>query len=385
MGKSKGIRVLIAEDDYLVSEMIRGSLEEMGYDIVGQAADGLEAVELTQRVHPDVVLMDIKMPDVDGIEAAERIYDICPTPVVILTAYETPELVGKASAAGAGAYLVKPLSAPEIERAITIAMARFGDLIELHRLNDELRARNEELDAFGHTVAHDLKDLLARIVGYAGTLAESYDTIPADELRRHLRTVAQNGYKMSRIIDALLLLTQVRKVPVEMGPLDMTGILSEVTHRLADLAEERGAEVILADRWPVALGYAPWVEEVWVNYLSNAIKYGGEPPRVELGSSTQSDGAICFWIRDEGAGIPPELHDRLFTPFSRLGVMRAYGSGLGLSIVKRIVEKMGGQVGIESTVGQGSIFSFTLPSGRSQPDLGAGNDEGEKGRSGPDN
>ena len=383
MGTSKDIRVLIAEDDYLVSEMIRGLLEEMGYDIVGEAADGLEAVELTQRVHPDVVLMDIKMPDVDGIEAMERIYDICPTPVVILTAYETPELVGKASAAGAGAYLVKPLSAPEIERAITVAIARFGDLIELHRLNDELRARNEELDAFGHTVAHDLKDLLARIVGYTGTLAESLDTIPADELRRHLHTVAQSGFKMSRIIDALLLLTQVRKVSVKMDPLDMTSILSEATHRLADLAEERDAEVILADHWSVALGYAPWVEEVWVNYLSNAIKYGGDPPRVELGSSTQSDGAIRFWIRDNGAGIPREMHDRLFKPFSRLDVMHAYGSGLGLSIAKRIVEKLGGQVGIESTVGQGSVFSFTLPSARSQPDVTAGKDEDENGRCDP--
>ncbi|MCB0177104.1 MAG: response regulator [Anaerolineae bacterium] len=141
------IGVLIAEDDYLVSKMIRGKLEETGYIIVGEAADGREAVDLTRAEQPDVVLMDIEMPYLNGIEAAAEIQQHCPTPVVILTAYDTPELIIKASEAGIGAYLRKPPHAKELQIAITVAMARFGDLMELDRLNEALQLRNKELQA----------------------------------------------------------------------------------------------------------------------------------------------------------------------------------------------------------------------------------------------
>jgi two-component system sensor histidine kinase/response regulator len=114
-------------------------------------------------------------------------------------------------------------------------------------------------------------------------------------------------------------------------------------------------------KWPVALGYAPWVEEVWINYLSNAFRYGGRPPRLELGAEAQPDGRVRFWVRDNGAGLTPEDQARLFTPFTRLDQVQVKGHGLGLSIVRRIVEKLGGQVGVESQIGQGSTFSFTLP------------------------
>ena len=133
------IRVLMAEDDYLVGKMIRGMLEKIGYTIVGEATDGAEALSLVQTLHPDVVLMDIKMPDMDGIEATRRIQECCPTPVVVMTAFDTQELVERATEAGVGAYLVKPPNAPEIERAVTVAMARFRDMQELRRLNAELQ------------------------------------------------------------------------------------------------------------------------------------------------------------------------------------------------------------------------------------------------------
>jgi AmiR/NasT family two-component response regulator len=128
MSNQQSVRVLIAEDDYLIGEMLKGLLEEIGYIVVGEAADGLEAVEMTQSTRPDVILMEIDLPDMGGIEATRRIYERCPTPVVALTVYETPELVKKASEAGVGAYLDKPPNAREMERAIATAMARFDDI-----------------------------------------------------------------------------------------------------------------------------------------------------------------------------------------------------------------------------------------------------------------
>jgi signal transduction histidine kinase len=136
------------------------------------------------------------------------------------------------------------------------------------------------------------------------------------------------------------------------------------------MIEEYGGEVITPitpELWPVAEGYTPWVEEVWINYLSNGLKYGGHPPRLEVGATPQDDGMIRFWVKDNGPGLDAEEQARLFAEFTRLGKVRAQGHGLGLSIVRRIMEKLGGQAGVESEVGQGSLFYFTLPHHPAKP------------------
>ena len=226
----------------------------------------------------------------------------------------------------------------------------------------DLEARNEELDAFAHTVAHDLQNLVGLVIGYTETAEESYATMGREELRECLHAIARSEHRMSNIIDELLLLAEARKAEeVDVEPLDMAGIVARTQERLAHMVEKHEAKIILPTDWPTAQGHGPWVEEVLVNYLSNAIQYGGRPPRVELGATTQSDGMVRFWVRDNGAGLTPEEQARLFTPFTRLDQVGTKGHGLGLSIVRRIVEKLGGQVGVESEVGQGSIFFFTLP------------------------
>ena len=145
MDKQKSIRVLVAEDDFLLSQEIARSLEKIGYEQVGSASNGAEAVELARSLHPDVILMDIKMPKLDGLEATRRIQEDTPTPVVLLTAYESRDLVEKAGEAGVAAYLTKPPKSAEIKRAVTIALARHNDLMELRRLNRELENALAEL------------------------------------------------------------------------------------------------------------------------------------------------------------------------------------------------------------------------------------------------
>ncbi|MBU0702765.1 MAG: GAF domain-containing protein, partial [Chloroflexi bacterium] len=242
-----------------------------------------------------------------------------------------------------------------------IAIDNAGLVEALRQRTVELEARNEELDAFAHTVAHDLKAPLAPLVGYAEVLMLDYATTIGPDGLRYLRRITQNGRKMGSIIDELLLLVGLRETEVQFGPLDMVSVVTEAQQRLVAMIEKHQAEIILPDTWPIVVGYGPWVEEIWANYLSNGIKYGGLPPRVELGATTQPDGKVRLWIRDNGAGLTPEEQARLFTPFRRLDQVHTRGHGLGLSIVRRIVEKMGGQVGVESEVGEGSVFTFTLP------------------------
>jgi DNA-binding NarL/FixJ family response regulator len=143
--QQKDVCVLIVEDNPTFSETIERMLKGMGYTIAGKATDGRQAIEMTQSLQPDVVLMDLGLPHMDGIQATQHIQACCPTPVVVLTAHEPSDMVGRASEAGVGAYLLKPPEASEIERAITIAMARFADMMELRRLNAELQMRNQEL------------------------------------------------------------------------------------------------------------------------------------------------------------------------------------------------------------------------------------------------
>ncbi|MFN8453700.1 MAG: ATP-binding protein [Anaerolineae bacterium] len=240
--------------------------------------------------------------------------------------------------------------------------------LALHEYAAELKAHNEELDAFAHTVAHNLKGSLLPMIGFAELIRDFYDRLPPDRIQRELSVIAQSGHKMSKIIDELLLLAGVRKMRVEMTPLDMGAIMGEVQQRLAPMLGEYGAELILPEpsTWPVALGYGPWVEEVWVNYLSNGMKYGGQPPRLELGASPSMNGekAVRFWVRDNGPGLTPEEQAKLFVPFTQLSQIYKGGHGLGLSIVQRIVAKLGGMVEVtsEGIPGQGCTFSFTLPS-----------------------
>ncbi len=130
--------ILVAEDDYLVSEEIVRELKSLGYENIVQVSDGLSAVNETCSLGPDIVLMDIKMPKLDGLEAARQIQERCPTPVVTLTAYETADLVKKAGEVGIAAYLTKPFKQGELERAIVIAVARHSDMMELRRVNREL-------------------------------------------------------------------------------------------------------------------------------------------------------------------------------------------------------------------------------------------------------
>jgi two-component system sensor histidine kinase/response regulator len=223
-----------------------------------------------------------------------------------------------------------------------------------------LQAQNKELEAYASTVAHDLKEPLAVMILTANLITRIPD-LTYEELQEYLQQIRSNAYKMNTIINSLLLFAKVSRAEAPVERVDMAWVVKNVRDRLSHMINEHQARLDLPESWPDAIGYAPWLEEVWANYISNALRYGGQPPRVELGASTQPDGMVRFWTRDNGPGLPPEAHARLFAPISQVNPMSTQGHGLGLSIVLRIVEKLGGQVGLESEAGQGNLFFFTLP------------------------
>lgn len=148
----------------------------------------------------------------------------------------------------------------------------------LHSQAIDLAVRNTDLDAFAHTVAHDLKNPLTSIMGYAEMLLDDYDFLSDAERREFLGYIAKQGVKMRQIVDELLLMSQLHKQEVILTSLDMRATVTEACSRLEKKRCERQATVHVPKNWPRVLGYPQWVEQVWVNYLSNAIKYGGESP-----------------------------------------------------------------------------------------------------------
>ncbi|MBN1562430.1 MAG: PAS domain S-box protein, partial [Anaerolineae bacterium] len=219
----------------------------------------------------------------------------------------------------------------------------------------------QDLNAYGHMVAHDLKNPLAVVLGFADVMRADGKSMSDADFEISLSAIESSAHKMAAIIDELMLLAHVSRQDVASQPVDMGLVVQAAQERLSWMIVSANPEIIVPGDWPVVCGYAPWLEEVWTNYISNAIKYGGSPPRIELGA-TPLEKTVRFWVRDNGVGIPADQLDKLFTPFTRLEqVRKVEGHGLGLSIVQRIVEQLGGEVGVESQEGQGSTFTFTLP------------------------
>jgi two-component system sensor histidine kinase/response regulator len=200
------------------------------------------------------------------------------------------------------------------------------------------------------------------MMGFTSLVLNYHHRMTDDQVKEYLALIMESGYKLKGIINSLLLLASVNKLEeVELEPLEMSSIIQETRRRLMTMIDETNAEITEPEYYPLAMGYGPWVEEIWANYLSNALKYGGTPPRIEFGADEPENGMVRFWISDNGKGLTPAEREQVFTPFIRLNQAKIEGHGLGLSVVHTIVEKLGGTAAVENASNGGCKFSFTLP------------------------
>ncbi len=252
----------------------------------------------------------------------------------------------------------------------------FHDITSVRKAEEELKQTNkrllseiekrerliDELDAFAHTVAHDLRNSLGSIFSASEIMEEIIKQNDKNLLFELTNLINDSAGKSIQITHELLLLATTDKQDIDIQRLNMNEILSHSLRQLAELIKKSEAKIISPSKWPESIGYSPWVEEIWTNYISNAIKYGGIPPTVEIGARELTNGEVMFWVKDNGIGLTLEDQKKLFKNFVRLDPRRADGYGLGLTIVKKITEKLNGKVGIESQGnGDGSRFYFTLP------------------------
>lgn len=229
-------------------------------------------------------------------------------------------------------------------------------------ITEKVNAINE-LDAYARTVAHDLKNPLNVILGHASLLDAACKQQGDEELCISLDGIQQGALHMNDIVESLLLLAKVRSVEnVVKEKLNMQELLDSTLFQLNPMINEKQATVNIDSVIADTRGVAVWVAQVWSNLISNALKYGGDKPVITI-SSHNKDGMVYYMVKDTGNGLSAEQQNHVFVEFARMHKHNSdiTGHGLGLPIVKRVVEKLGGSVGVESTIGEGSVFYFTLP------------------------
>ena len=251
----------------------------------------------------------------------------------------------------------------------------FRDITESKKVQEALILSNEDLSreigksealisdlkSFSQMVAHDLKNPLNGIKGLSEIIMTGLST-DKDEIAELNIKINLATKKMAQIVDELLLLSTVQSKDIDISPINMEHIVSMSINRLLPKIKESNATFITPSLWPSVLGYEQWIEEVWVNLISNAIKYGGNPPQLEFGFEKKDINHTWFWLKDNGNGLALDKQEIIFNEFTRFATKKVEGHGLGLSIIKRIMIKLGGEVTVysENIPGKGSKFSFSL-------------------------
>lgn len=350
MSPQRKATILIIDDEESVRDTLVDMLELNGFS-TQVATNGVEGLAIAQRETPSLIITDVSMPGMSGFELLDEFRGdagLRTIPVIVISARSERAAARRGMELGAADFISKPFTEDEVIRSVATRL--------------EKKALVDELDAFAHTVAHDLKNPLCTLAGRISLLGEMLGQTDEATLRHQITQASQSARQLNGIVEELLLLAGVRRQAAMPVPLDTSALVTEALDRLDHHLRGQSARIQRPETWPAALGHAPWIVHVWVNYISNAAKYGGPNPNISLGAETSADGfSARFWVQDEGPGLDEDAQERLFVPFTRMSDLRSNGHGQGLSIVRRIVEKLDGQVGVISSPGAGARFWFELP------------------------
>jgi two-component system, NtrC family, sensor kinase len=382
-------KILAVDDSETHLQELAEALRADGYEVV-LARSGEEALQLLALQPVDCILLDLMMPGIGGQETCRRVKSVPgmrDIPIVMLTAVDDRNAMIQGLGAGADDYIAKS-SDFKVLRARMLAQMRrkqFEDenrLIREHLLRAELEAieartarqiaearaalveqlemKNEELESFSYSVAHDLRAPLRSIDGFGLILLEDYADKLDEEGKQYLGYVRESAQQMARLIDDLLALSRVTRGELRRAPVDLAAIARAVAARLVQIHADRQVELVIAEALRAEADEG-LLTIVFQNLLGNAWKFTGKRSgaRIEVGMTDDEERA--YFVRDNGAGFDMTYASKLFGMFQRMHSTAEFeGTGIGLATVQRVVRRHGGRIWAESAVGRGATFFFTL-------------------------
>lgn len=228
---------------------------------------------------------------------------------------------------------------------------------------EQLQAANRELEAFSYSVSHDLRAPLRAIAGFAGILRDDYAEQLGAEGGRLLGVIQDNAQRMGSLISDLLALSRLGRQPMQVAALDMDGLVREVYSEVAAGDPQARRANLTVGSMPAGRGDAAQLRQVWANLLGNAVKFSAkkESPEIQVGGY-EAGNEFVYFVRDNGAGFDMRYYEKLFGVFQRLHRDEEFqGTGVGLAIVQRVVQRHDGRAWAESVPGEGATFYFSLP------------------------
>ncbi|MDX1567943.1 MAG: response regulator, partial [Longimicrobiales bacterium] len=353
------LRALLVEDDpgerWITAEILRSR----GYavTICETAEDGWDRYE--EDPYP-LVLMDWMLPGMDGLELCRKIRRHPQgdrTVVVVVTARDDPEDLEEVLRAGADDYVSKPIDVGLMHVRLTIAERdaeaighRKEAQMALEAKTRNLKRANQELESFAYTVSHDLRAPLRTMEGFAHVLLADFGDELSPEAKGYVRRIIDSGRTAEQLIQDLLDYSTLSLQEVTLEPVELSEVVERALEGLSADLEASDAEIRVEDPLPSARGHAPTLVQVVTNLLANAVKFVPETVTPVVVVRAESFGEhVRLWVEDNGMGIPPDKLDRIFRVFERLAESGDRpGTGIGLAIVRRGMERMGGSAGAES-------------------------------------
>lgn len=361
---NKKTSILVVDDEESNLRLMDAILTSQDYEVI-TATDGNQALDISVKAKPDVVLLDVMMPGLSGFEVCQRLKadpNTAPIPVLLVTSLHQRENRLNGMMAGANDFVTKPIDKEDL-------LLRVRNAVCAKRLYDELQSNYEKLkelerlrDNLTHMIVHDLRSPLAGVSGYLQLIPkENLEPKQAQYLEKSLAAVTM----LSEMIDSLLDVSRLEegKMPIHKNPCDIKTLIHEAIETLGVLKNkcnfklEASGDSVMMDCDPDI------IRRVLANLLGNAVKYS---PRDEMIILTivdaQEDKKIS--ITDKGYGIAPEYHQKIFEKFGQVEMRKQdqmHSTGLGLTFCRLAVEAHGGKIGVVSEAEKGSTFWFTLP------------------------
>lgn len=430
------INILVVDDNATNRKLLCAQLEAEGYAVL-QAVDGVDALAVLESKPVDALFSDILMPHMDGYRLCHRIRQhakFSALPIILCTSTsESASDRALAGFSGADGYLTKPASTPVILQALNDAMKeakkrnpmRDPPLDEAHILheysevlmqkleakNSELRhalekiqqaheaildlnrdlerrveqrtaqleALNKELEAFSYSVSHDLRSPLNTIDGFSQLLVRLEGEKISDKGGHCLSRIRAATRQMSELIEGLLSLAQLSHDQLRSEVVDLSTIARDVAQAFREREPERQVQINIQDGL-LAHGDPRLLSAVMHNLLGNAWKFTSKQTaaQIDVGSAFEANGQTVYFVKDNGAGFDMAFAEKLFVTFERLHLATDFsGTGVGLTTVKRVIDRHGGRIWADSSVNEGASFYFTLEPApaTSKPDGVAQNSE----------